>query len=142
MIGAALVLAAQLSFAAGALVIKKLTAQASPDLVAALMLLIAAGATAPVLLWRAGEVRALSGQQVTWLVLASLFWLVLGEVLFSVGLATTSLSRASILMLTLPLFGTLLGVLVLGEPIDRRFLVGASLVVGGAALLLSGRAAD
>jgi drug/metabolite transporter (DMT)-like permease len=45
-------------------------------------------------------------------------------------------------MLTLPLFGTLLGVLVLGEPIDRRFLVAASLVVGGAALLLSGRAAD
>jgi drug/metabolite transporter (DMT)-like permease len=139
--GALLIVTAQLSFAVGALFLKKLTGETSPALAAALMLAVAAGATAPLLLLRAGDVRALSGQQIGWVVLASLFWLVIGEVLFSAGVAATDLSHASLLMLTLPVFTALLAILFLGETVSARYLVAAALMLVGSALVATERAA-
>jgi drug/metabolite transporter (DMT)-like permease len=138
--GAALILGAQLAFAVGALFLKKLTGGTSPYLAAALMLAVAAAATAPLLVFRLGDLRGLNTQQLGWAVLASLFWFVIGEMLFSAGMAATTLSRASVLMLTLPLFSTVLAVAFLGEAITLRSVVAAALVCGGAALLLGGEA--
>jgi drug/metabolite transporter (DMT)-like permease len=137
MSGALLIVAAQLAFAVGALFLKKLATGTSPYLAAALMLAVAAAATAPLLLLRLGDLRALSTQQLGWAVLASLFWLVIGEVLFSLGIAATTLTRASLLMLTLPLFSAVLAVAFLGEAITARSVAAAVLVCAGAALLLT-----
>jgi drug/metabolite transporter (DMT)-like permease len=72
-------------------------------------------------------------------VLASFFWMVLGEVLFTMGISRTTLSNAAVLTLTLPLFTVSLGVLFLGEALSVRFLLAWALIVAGFALLITGK---
>jgi drug/metabolite transporter (DMT)-like permease len=46
-------------------------------------------------------------------------------------------TRTSMVAYVLPVFGIVLGFLVLSEPIDGRLLVGTALVIGGVALVNS-----
>jgi threonine/homoserine efflux transporter RhtA len=52
----------------------------------------------------------------------------------------TDLSKVSLLMLTLPMFSSLLAILFLGEALSARYLVAAGLIVAGSALILTERA--
>lgn len=136
MTGELLIIAAQLVFAVGYLFVKKLTVDANPLFVAALVTLIGALVLLPLLFYFSKELRLLTSQKFLWAVLAGIFWIAAGELLLLGGISKAPLSHAGVLMLTFPVFTTSLAVIFLGEAITFKFLFASFLMAAGYIILI------
>lgn len=65
------------------------------------------------------------------IILYTLFWLVLGELVFNAGLSRLSPTVAALLMFTLPLFTAVISAFVFKEPLTLRLIIGAILIISG-----------
>ena len=136
MIGELLIIGAQIAFAVGILFTKKLTGDTSPLLVAALTAVIGSLVLVPLLFYFSNDLKVFTQQKWLWAVLAGVFWISIGEILYVSGLARTTLSNASLLALTFPLFAVTLAVIFLGETITFKFIIASLLMIGGYVLLV------
>lgn len=134
--GALLALGAGLSYALYAVATKATLARVPPLTLAALTFSVAALALAPVLLW---ESRVLAPLAAGWplLLYLGLVPTALAYALYTVGLRRTPATAAGIATLLEPLTATALGVGVFGERLGLAGVVGALLLLGAIALLIS-----
>ena len=136
MIGEALVIGAQIAFAVGVLFTKKLLGDSHPLLIAALTAVIGSVLLVPLLFYFSSDLKVFTGQKWLWAILAGVFWIGVGEIMYVSGLARTSLSNASLLALTFPLFAVSLAVIFLGETLTLKFVIASLLMIAGYVLLV------
>lgn len=134
--GALLALGAGLSYALYAVATKATLARVPPLTLAALTFSVAALALAPVLLWEPRVLAPLAGGWPLLLYLG-LVPTALAYALYTVGLRRTPATAAGIATLLEPLTATALGVGVFGERLGLAGVVGALLLLGAIALLIS-----
>jgi DME family drug/metabolite transporter len=134
--GALLALGAGLSYALYAVATKATLARVPPLTLSALTFSVAALALAPVLLW---EPRVLAPLAAGWplLLYLGLIPTALAYALYTVGLRRTPATAAGIATLLEPLTATALGVGVFGERLGLAGVLGALLLLGAIALLIS-----
>jgi drug/metabolite transporter (DMT)-like permease len=127
--GEILIILAQFVWALSAYFVKRLTQEINPFFVTSLIALIGTIFILPLFFYFLKDVKSLSSEKLIFAILAGIFWIAIGEILFTLGLKKTSLSVASLLSLTFPLFAILIGIIFLGEKITLKFILGAILMV-------------
>jgi len=137
MIGLFFIVLAQVVYAFGGLIIRKYLEHYNPILVSALMAMISAFLFIPILLiFFRSELGGLTFKNLSLFVLASIFWLVIAEVLYVAGFQKApSLSLASLMTLFYPLFSTILGIIFLKESLTLKTILAGGLMVLGFVLL-------
>jgi drug/metabolite transporter (DMT)-like permease len=133
-----------LNWAVTSLLVRSLLGRLTPAGLSALRSTVGGGLLIAVALL-AGEGRAML-QAPLWVVLslwaAILVAMAVGDSLFFRGLGYLGLTRALALSLLNPLLTTLTGIVLYGEPMTLPRLAGIGLVIGGLALIISGRGQD
>ena len=136
MLGELLILGGQLAFAIGVIFTKKLSADTNPFLVAAIVALIGALSMTPILFYFSKDLFSFSKDKIILAILAGIFWIGIGEALYTYGLSMTTISTASLLALSFPLFAITLGIIFFGDPINVKFIIAALLMISGYILLV------
>ncbi len=136
MLGELLIIGGQFAFAAGIIFTKKLSADTNPFLVAAIVALIGALSMTPILFYFSKDLLSFSKEKIVLAVLAGIFWIAIGEALYTYGLSMTTISTASLLALSFPLFAITLGIIFFGDPINIKFIIAALLMISGYVLLV------
>jgi drug/metabolite transporter (DMT)-like permease len=113
--GEILIIWAQISWAISILFVKKLTGQINPVVITVIIALSGTIFVLPLLFHFSKDLKAFTGKNLTFAIIAGILWITVGEILYVSGLSKIPVSRASLLTLTFPLFVTLLGVIFLGE---------------------------
>jgi drug/metabolite transporter (DMT)-like permease len=134
--GEILIILAQISWAISTFLVKKLTLQVNPMLIVAVISLSGAIFILPLLFYFSKDLRMISGKNLVFLIFAGILWIVVGEILYVLGLNKIPISRASLLALTFPFFVTLLGVIFLQEKITLKFIIASVLMVIGYIILV------
>jgi drug/metabolite transporter (DMT)-like permease len=108
---------------------KKLADETNPILLTSIIILIGALMMLPALIYFSKDIKLFTRQKLIWAILASIFWIVIGEVLYLSGLSKITLSRTALLGLTFPLFAISLAIIFLGETITLKFIIAAVLMI-------------
>lgn len=131
--GILLLILSQLMWAVATVIGKKLLTQTSPLLFTAIVLLLSGLMFLPIIFFFDfnKEIKPFLTGNIVLIIIYTLFWLVLGELLFNAGLSRLSPTVAALLMFTLPLFTALISIIFLKEPLTLRLIIGAILILSG-----------
>jgi drug/metabolite transporter (DMT)-like permease len=113
-----------------------LIGEINPVLITIIIALTGAIFTLPLLFYFSKDLKAFTGKNLIFAILAGVFWIAVGEILYVLGLSKIPISTASLLTLTFPLFVTLLGIIFLGEKISLRFILASFLITIGYIILV------
>jgi drug/metabolite transporter (DMT)-like permease len=151
MLGYLLIIAGNASLALGLLFIRLLTnpkdnTPLNPYLLTSLMVICGAIILAPIAISSSSEVLNIISKEKSkfiQIVLAGLFYIVLGEMCFNIGLSKldeNALSVGGLLALSFPLFTALLGALFLKEDFNMiRFIIALGLMSTGFIVFVTGK---
>lgn len=97
--------------------------------------------TVPLVLWEVQTDRAIWPDETGWLAIAyvGIFPSLFSQILFIKGVEKIGPNRAGLFINLIPVFGTLLSVMVLGEQLQMFHIVAIMLVLGGIAIAEKGR---
>lgn len=137
MVGLFLIILAQVSFAIGGIIIRKYLEGYNSYVVTSFMLLTSALVFAPMLFYFKSQLMAIPSKGIWFMLLASLFWIVIAEILYIKGFQQApSITLASLMTLFYPLFSTILGILILHERLTIKTIIAGILMVSGFVFLL------
>ena len=136
MIGEVMIILAQVSWAFGALLTKKLAKDINPVVVTGVIAIIGTVCVLPFLIYFSKDLKLFTGAKVWWAIAPGLLWIATGEVMYVFGLSKTSLSHAAVLALAFPLFATTLAIVFLGETLNLKFIVASLFMIVGYVILV------
>ncbi len=131
--GTSLLILSQLMWAIATVIGKKLLAQTSPLLFTAVVLPLAGLMFLPVLAFYNfnKDIKPLLSGNIWLIVIYTVFWLVLGELLFNLGLNKLNPVVATLLTFTLPVFTAIISIVFLGEQLSWKIVFGSLLIFSG-----------
>lgn len=135
--GYLLIIISQLMWATATVIGKKLLVSTSPILFTAVVLPLAGLMFLPVLAFYNfnRDIKPLLSGNFWLIVIYTLFWLVLGELIFNAGLSKLNPVVATLLTFTLPVFTAIISVVFLGEQISLKLVLGSTLIFSGVLVL-------
>lgn len=134
--GEFLIILAQIAWAFNSLFVKKLAQDFHPILITLISALAGTIFLLPFLFFFLKDLTSFPLQKFLLAILAGIFWIPVGEILFIFGLSQIPVSKGSLLSLTFPIFVTILGIIFLGEKITQKFVLAAILMVIGYLILV------